>query len=85
MHKLKEMRDAFRRRFDRLVMWFWSRKHPCRIGWKEYDHELTYVDDSFDYEGPFGLSTHNTGHWECERCGYAPEEQDGPPVYDDWY
>lgn len=69
----------------KISIWFWSKFHPCRVSYSEYDHDYTFIDDSFDYEGPFGLSTHSCGHWECEICGYIPEKQWEPPTYDfDW-
>lgn len=41
-----------------------SAKHPCDIGEDELDHDIEWVDDSFDHE--FG--TEVCGHWECARC-----------------
>ena len=79
MNKLREMHRAIQRLFARFVMWFWSLFSPCCIGWKEYDHEWKYIDDSYDHE----YGTEQCGHWECQVCGAIDEARE-PPEYEPW-
>jgi len=74
MMNFKKYRRAFQHLLDRLVIWFWLKMHPCRVGLKEYDHELKYIDDSFSHE----YGTEVCGHWECENCGYIDEKLEPP-------
>lgn len=68
---------------DRLSVWFWSKWHPCRIGLREYDHEWTYINDSYGADDVVN-GWCECGHWECETCGELCEDMD-PPGYDDFY
>ena len=83
MQKFKQMRLTIRRLFDRLVIWFWSKTHPCRLGWKEYDHDWKYQSDWYGDPGVIG-GTADCSYWECEACGEIDTESP-PPDYDDYY
>jgi rubrerythrin len=48
--------------------------HPCLVGFKEYDHDFKYIDDSFSHE----YGTEICGYWECQTCGTVNEDKEPP-------
>lgn len=60
---------------ERLVMWWRYRNHPCYMGNGEFDHELNWVDDSFDHE----YGTEQIQYMQCTACGATHDEDSEIP------
>lgn len=56
----------------RLIMWFKYRKHPCYVGNGEFDHDLEFIDESFDHE----YGTETIHYMQCSACGQTGDVDD---------
>jgi len=82
MNKAKENRKWWKRLFDRLVMWWTYRSHPCYLGGGEFDHDLEVCDDSFDHE----YGTERIQYMQCAVCGATHDEDaEIPEAPDDYF
>ena len=70
MKIFQETHQRLARLIDRLVMWFWGFSHPCRIGYKKYDHDLEAHQD----EDGDGIYTMTYSWLQCSRCGATHNE-----------
>lgn len=60
------------------LMWrFWQLFHPCRVGWREYDHDWKYISDWYGDPDVIG-GTADCSYWECQTCHEQNNEM-GPP------